>query len=98
MLAQSLGLPLLPPSKSKGKDFRRGANMAITGATAMNFSFYQSLGIEDPVWNHGSLYMQIQWFTELIPSLCGTKQSEQFDHYFFISNLAHIFLFVNTKI
>ncbi|RLM61680.1 GDSL esterase/lipase [Panicum miliaceum] len=74
-IAQSLGLPLLPPSKSKGKDFRRGANMAITGATAMNFSFYQSLGIEDPVWNHGSLYMQIQWFTELIPSLCGTKQN-----------------------
>ncbi|PUZ50066.1 hypothetical protein GQ55_6G029800 [Panicum hallii var. hallii] len=74
-IAQSLGLPLLPPSKSKGKDFRRGANMAITGATAMNFSFYQSLGIGDPVWNHGSLYMQIQWFTELIPSLCGTKQN-----------------------
>ncbi|KAK8460402.1 hypothetical protein SEVIR_2G324600v4 [Setaria viridis] len=58
-----------------GKDFRRGANMAITGGTAMNFSFYQSLGIEDPVWNHGSLYMQIQWFMELIPSLCGTKQN-----------------------
>ncbi|CAN6183366.1 unnamed protein product [Urochloa humidicola] len=74
-IAQSLGLPLLPPSKSKGKDFRRGANMAITGGTAMNFSFYQSLGIDDPVWNHGSLDMQIQWFIELIPSLCGTKQN-----------------------
>ncbi|CAL5082945.1 unnamed protein product [Urochloa decumbens] len=74
-IAQALGLPLLPPSKSKGKDFRRGANMAITGGTAMNFSYYQSLGIEDPVWNHGSLDMQIQWFMELIPSLCGTKQN-----------------------
>nr|CAB3457934.1 unnamed protein product [Digitaria exilis] len=29
--------------------------MAITGATALNYSFYQSLGVEDPVWNHGSL-------------------------------------------
>ncbi|OEL20510.1 GDSL esterase/lipase [Dichanthelium oligosanthes] len=74
-IAQSLGLPLLPPSKSKGKDFRRGANMAITGATAMNFSFYRSLGVEDPVWNHGSLDMQIQWFEEMIPSICRTKQN-----------------------
>ncbi|OEL25532.1 GDSL esterase/lipase [Dichanthelium oligosanthes] len=51
--------------------------MAISGATAMNFSFYRSLGVEDPVWNHGSLDMQIQWFEELIPSICGseTKQS-----------------------
>ncbi|TVU39275.1 hypothetical protein EJB05_12686 [Eragrostis curvula] len=29
--AQALGFPLLPPLKSQGKDFRRGANMAITG-------------------------------------------------------------------
>ncbi|KAF8700789.1 hypothetical protein HU200_034146 [Digitaria exilis] len=58
-IAQSLGLPLLPPSKSKGKDFSRGANMAIT----------------DPVWNHGSLSVQIQWFEKLIPSICATKQN-----------------------
>ncbi|KAI4977077.1 hypothetical protein ZWY2020_050684 [Hordeum vulgare] len=41
----------------------------------MNFSFYRSLGIEDPVWNHGSLDTQIQWFKELMPSICGTEQS-----------------------
>jgi hypothetical protein len=74
--AQALGLPLLPPSKAKGKDFRRGVSMAITGGTAMNFSFYKSLGIEDPVWNHGSLDTQIQWFKELMPSICGTELSE----------------------
>ncbi|GJN07454.1 hypothetical protein PR202_ga25287 [Eleusine coracana subsp. coracana] len=72
--AQALGLPLLPPSKSKGKDFRRGANMAITGATALNFSFYKTLGVEDPLWNHGPLSTQIQWFEELIPSICGAKK------------------------
>jgi hypothetical protein len=76
MTAQALGLPLLPPSKAKGKDFRRGVSMAITGGTAMNFSFYKSLGIEDQVWNHGSLDTQIQWFKELMPSICGTQQSE----------------------
>nr|BAK05242.1 predicted protein [Hordeum vulgare subsp. vulgare] len=74
-IAQALGLPFVPPSKAKGKDFRRGASMAITGGTAMNFSFYRSLGIEDPVWNHGSLDTQIQWFKELMPSICGTEQS-----------------------
>ncbi|KAK1604314.1 hypothetical protein QYE76_027987 [Lolium multiflorum] len=74
-IAQALGLPLLPPSKAKGKDFRRGVSMAITGGTAMNFSFYKSLGIEDPVWNHGSLDTQIQWFKELMPSICGTELS-----------------------
>uniref|UniRef100_A0A8R7UKW3 GDSL esterase/lipase n=1 Tax=Triticum urartu TaxID=4572 RepID=A0A8R7UKW3_TRIUA len=74
-VAQALGLPLLPPSKAKGKDFRRGVNMAITGGTAMNFTFYRSLGIENPVWNHGSLDTQIQWFKDLLPSICGTEQS-----------------------
>ncbi|CAD6244249.1 unnamed protein product [Miscanthus lutarioriparius] len=74
LIAQSLGLPLLAPSKSKGKDFQKGANMAITGGTALNFSFYQSMGVEDPVWNHGSLDMQVQWFKELIASICGTKE------------------------
>jgi hypothetical protein len=52
--------------------------MAITGGTALNFSFYQSMGVEDPVWNHGSLGMQVQWFKELIASICGTKKSEHF--------------------
>lgn len=49
--------------------------MAITGSTAMDFSFYNSLGIHDPVWNHGSLHAQIQWFQQLMPSICGTDQS-----------------------
>ncbi|XP_048545983.1 GDSL esterase/lipase At5g45910-like isoform X1 [Triticum urartu] len=76
-IAQALGLPFVPPSKAKGQDFRRGVSMAITGGTAMNFSFYKSLGIEDPVWNHGSLDTQIQWFKVLMPSICGTQQSCQ---------------------
>jgi len=84
--AQSLGLPLLAPSKSKGKDFQKGANMAITGGTALNFSFYQSMGVEDPVWNHGSLDMQVQWFKELIASICGTKESERFITLFLLIN------------
>ena len=52
--------------------------MAITGGTALNFSFYQSMGVENPVWNHGSLDMQVQWFKVLTASICGTKESEHF--------------------
>ncbi|KAK3127024.1 hypothetical protein QOZ80_7AG0567110 [Eleusine coracana subsp. coracana] len=48
--------------------------MAITGATALNFSFYKTLGVEDPLWNHGPLSTQIQWFEDLIPSICGAKK------------------------
>jgi hypothetical protein len=32
--AEFFGLPLLPPSKGNGTDFKKGANMAIIGATS----------------------------------------------------------------
>jgi hypothetical protein len=31
--AEFFGLPLLPPSKANRTDFKKGANMAIIGAT-----------------------------------------------------------------
>ena len=37
------GLPFLPPSKSTTADFKKGANMAITGATAMDAPFFHEL-------------------------------------------------------
>ncbi|CAL5046109.1 unnamed protein product [Urochloa decumbens] len=75
-LAQGLGLPLLPPSKLHGggagaADFRRGANMAIVGATALDFAFLKSIGLGYPVWDNGAMNVQIQWLRELLPSFCG---------------------------
>ncbi|KAF7028709.1 hypothetical protein CFC21_040577 [Triticum aestivum] len=70
-LAQFFGLPLLPPSKRNGTDFRKGANMAIIGATAMNLDFFQSRGLGSSIWNNGPLDTQIQWFQQLMPSICG---------------------------
>lgn len=74
-LAQALGLPLLPPSKLRGADFRRGANMAIVGGTALDFDFLRSIGLGYPIWNNGAMNDQIQWFRQLLPSICGTPHS-----------------------
>ncbi|XP_051200095.1 GDSL esterase/lipase At5g45910-like [Lolium perenne] len=70
-LAQSLGLPLLPPSKLSGADFRKGANMAIVGATALDFDFLKSIGLGYPIWNNGAINVQLQWFRDLLPRICG---------------------------
>ncbi|GJN29609.1 hypothetical protein PR202_gb17851 [Eleusine coracana subsp. coracana] len=72
-LAQELGLPLLPPSKLAGAaDFRKGANMAILGATTLDFDFLKSIGLGYPIWNNGAMNVQIQWFRDLLPSICGS--------------------------
>jgi hypothetical protein len=73
--AQELGLPLLPPSKRSGGggDFRRGANMAIVGATALDFDFLKSIGLGYPIWNNGAMNVQLQWFHHLLPSICATQ-------------------------
>ncbi|GJN06430.1 hypothetical protein PR202_ga24159 [Eleusine coracana subsp. coracana] len=71
-LADHFGLPMLPPSKASGGDFKKGANMAIIGATTMNFDFFQKHGLGNSIWNNGPLGTQIQWFQQLTPSICGT--------------------------
>jgi hypothetical protein len=73
-VAEKFGLPLLKPSKQGGSDFKQGANMAIIGATTMDSGFFQSLGIGDKIWNNGPLNTQIQWFQQLMPSICGSTQ------------------------
>ncbi|KQK07048.1 hypothetical protein BRADI_2g32540v3 [Brachypodium distachyon] len=70
-LAEHFGLPLLPASKATGGNFKKGANMAIIGATTMDFDFFKSIGLSDSIWNNGPLDTQIQWFRQLLPSACG---------------------------
>jgi hypothetical protein len=65
---------MLPPSKANGGDFKKGANMAITGATTMDFEFFQRHGLGNRIWNNGPLGTQIQWFQQLTPSICGSGQ------------------------
>ncbi|KAJ3686286.1 hypothetical protein LUZ61_015450 [Rhynchospora tenuis] len=73
-LAEKFGLPMPPPSKSTDADFKHGANFAITGATAMESSFFKQIGVDGRIWNTGSIQTQIQWFEDLKSSLCSTEE------------------------
>lgn len=70
-LCSRFGLPFLPPSKSTTADFKKGANMAITGATAMDAPFFRSLGLSDKIWNNGPISFQLQWFQQVTSAVCG---------------------------
>ncbi|OEL21088.1 GDSL esterase/lipase [Dichanthelium oligosanthes] len=70
-LSSKFGLPFLPPSKSTSADFKKGANMAITGATAMDAPFFSSLGLSAKIWNNGPISYQLQWFQQVTSSVCG---------------------------
>ncbi|KAM0847610.1 hypothetical protein ACQ4PT_054892 [Festuca glaucescens] len=72
-LSDRFGLPFLPPSKSTSADFKKGANMAITGATAMDAPFFRSLGLSDKIWNNGPISFQIQWFQQITSAVCGSS-------------------------
>ena len=83
--AEALGLPYVPPylgppfgslPASSGGSFRRGASLAVGGATALDAAFFRSRGIlpapsKFPL--NASLSVQLEWFeSRLKPSLCRT--------------------------
>ncbi|KAJ1281987.1 hypothetical protein BS78_03G015400 [Paspalum vaginatum] len=74
-IAQELGVPLLPPSRARNASFHRGANFAITGATALDAGFFQERGLGQGVWSSGSLHAQIKWFLEMKPAICGAPEA-----------------------
>ncbi|KAJ4818542.1 GDSL esterase/lipase [Rhynchospora pubera] len=74
-LAEEFGLPYLKPYLDKNDSFRLGANFAVSGATALDDTFFEQHNIkrfEDPTNN--SLSSQLKWFEELKPSLCQTTE------------------------
>jgi hypothetical protein len=72
--AEHFGLPLPPPSQAQGKDFSKGGNFAITGATALEYSFFKAHGIDQRIWNTGSINTQIGWLQNMKPSLCKSEK------------------------
>ncbi|KAE8803510.1 GDSL esterase/lipase [Hordeum vulgare] len=79
-IAQRLGLPLVPPSLAHNGNFRRGANFAVGGSTALDAAFFHDgsgPGSKFPL--NTSLGVQLQWFESLKPSLCrNTQECEAF--------------------
>ncbi|KAL5228921.1 hypothetical protein ABZP36_017186 [Zizania latifolia] len=75
-IAQSLGLPLVPPYLSHRGSFRQGANFAVGGATTLDSSFFHAGDPPgaSPFPLNSSLGVQLQWFESLKPSLCKTTQ------------------------
>ncbi|TKW12109.1 hypothetical protein SEVIR_5G015400v4 [Setaria viridis] len=78
-LAESLGLPLVPPFLARNgsaTSFRRGANFAVGGAPALDTTFFHRWdppgGSVFPL--NTSLDVQLQWFESLKPSLCATPK------------------------
>ena len=74
MVAESLGLPLLPPylarkDTSGSLDFLEGVNFAVVGATALDGSFFRERGIDNPATN-ASLATELGWFKDMLQSFC----------------------------
>ncbi|RDX75056.1 GDSL esterase/lipase, partial [Mucuna pruriens] len=74
-IAESLGIPLVEPYLGIKNSGRRsvewGANFAVIGATALEISFFQERGIG--FTTNYSLTAQLNWFKELLPSLCNSS-------------------------
>lgn len=78
--AESLGLPLVQPYlgikniTSNSTSIQEGLNFAVVGATALDVAFFEERGINIPT--NYSLRVQLDWFKEILPSLCNTSSSK----------------------
>lgn len=72
--AEHYGLPHLQPYLGGEEvNFETGVNFAVAGVTALDVEFYQERGIE--LHNNISMRTQLQWFRDLLPSLCKNSSN-----------------------
>ncbi|KAA8519312.1 hypothetical protein F0562_013568 [Nyssa sinensis] len=79
--AQNLGLPFVAPyfgvrNSSGAVNLEKGVNFAVIGAPALDDSFFEERGITNPFKNV-SLRRQLNWFKDLLPSLCSTPSNRK---------------------
>jgi phospholipase/lecithinase/hemolysin len=60
----------------QGKDFSKGANFAVVGATALDLAYFQQQNISSVPPFNTSMSAQLGWFQQLLPSLCNTTQGK----------------------
>uniref|UniRef100_A0A0D3GU42 Esterase n=1 Tax=Oryza barthii TaxID=65489 RepID=A0A0D3GU42_9ORYZ len=78
-LAEALGLPYLT-AYLRGKtaeDFRRGANFAVSAATALRLDFFRERGLDLTIIPPYSLDVQLEWFKGVLHSLASTDQERK---------------------
>ncbi|VVA36083.1 PREDICTED: GDSL [Prunus dulcis] len=78
-IAEFLGLPLVPPylesliiSNQSVQNFEAGVNFAVAGATALDAAFLEEMG-DSVSCTNDSLSIQLEWFKQMLPSLCNTS-------------------------
>nr|AAM65183.1 lipase, putative [Arabidopsis thaliana] len=70
-IAEFVGLPYVPPYfGSKNRNFDKGVNFAVAGATALKSSFLKKRGIQPHT--NVSLRVQLKSFKKSLPNLCGS--------------------------
>ncbi|WOL02107.1 hypothetical protein Cni_G10826 [Canna indica] len=73
-IAQDLGFPLLPPNTERDADFSKGANFAWVAGTTLGFEFFNERGLSRGLWVNASIYIQVDRFEKMLPSICGAPQ------------------------
>ncbi|XP_058761875.1 GDSL esterase/lipase At1g28600-like [Vicia villosa] len=79
-IAESLGIPMVKPYLEikngvlKNNSAKEGANFAVVGATALDDSFFKERGAYDHPHSY-SLSIQLNWFKELLSTLCNSSES-----------------------
>ncbi|KAF9588711.1 hypothetical protein IFM89_014587 [Coptis chinensis] len=69
-IAEALGISLMPPYLGHSNQyFKQGVNFAVVGATALDLAFFEEKGVH--VYTNYSLRVQLEWFKQLLPSLCA---------------------------
>ncbi|XP_073157111.1 GDSL esterase/lipase At1g28570-like [Henckelia pumila] len=78
-IAESLGLPLVPPyvgggdSKFGGQSFDKGVNFAVAGATALDAEYLKEMGVYN-LYTNASLGVQMEWFKQFLVTLQDGKR------------------------
>lgn len=67
--ALDAGVPLLPPYRDGGADFRHGVNFAVAGSTALPWYELAAENVSSSVTN-SSLFVQLDWMAALFNSTC----------------------------
>ncbi|KAF9612176.1 hypothetical protein IFM89_038364 [Coptis chinensis] len=69
-IAEALGISLIPPYlRHSNQDFKQGVNFAVAGATALDIAVFEEKGVH--AYTNYSLGVQLEWFKQLLPSLCA---------------------------
>ncbi|XP_058771488.1 GDSL esterase/lipase At1g28590-like [Vicia villosa] len=79
-IAELLGVPMVKPYLGikngvlEDSSANEGANFAVIGATALNVSYFEERDV-NIVATNCSLTVQLNWFKELLPTLCNSSKS-----------------------